>query len=700
MSSLQRTGAATEQADTAAWQLLALALAAHAGRLAGEAEGFERTARESRALFDVLAGELPVGIALYDLDLRHRFVNDAFATMHGVALQEHIGRRPAELPAAIGVEVERHLRTVLDSGTSLAEVQTSSELPRRPGVDAHHLRSYFPIRAPDGTLSGIGATVVDITERASAAAAAREQRDLYEALLRAQSELGEAVVVLRGLKVVLTNDAASRLLGRTPAEIEALPSLLDVIAPEGRRTAATRIEGVVAGHVPEKPGFRTLVERPDGTHVPVEAAGKALHGDGEGRAIIIARDISEQVAREQERERLLGVEQAARRTSEAAHGRMRLLADASVLLERSLEHDEPLAQLADLLAGRLADACAIELLDPSGRLRTAGRADRFATGLAVEPDIAAEVLAAGQARILDHGVALVPLVTRGRSVGLLTLGWADPAHRSPRDEWTLVEAVAQRLALAIDSAQQYREREHVSRTLQASLLADDLPDVPGVKLAAEYRPAMLGTDVGGDLYDAFGIGDDAWALVIGDVCGKGAEAAAITALARYTLRALAPRVASPAGTLAILNDELLRQRGGQRFITAALIRLEPQPGGDVRLTAASGGHPPPLVLRAGGGADILDCTGMLLGVEPSARSVDCHADLAAGDTLVLYTDGVTEASRESQLGPEALAEALGPHTARGPRAVAREVVRIAERAAAGAPRDDLAVLVATVTAPG
>ena len=677
-------------------QLLALALAAHARRLAEEAAGFELAARESRTLFDVLAGQLPVGIALYDLDLRHRFVNDALATMHGIPLEEHIGRRSTELLPAIGGAVEEHLRAVLKTGAPLEEAQTSGELPGAPGVEVHQLRSYFPIHAPDGALSGIGVTVVDITEQASSARAAREQRDLYEALLRAQSELGEAVVVLRGLRVVLANDAALRLLGRTRAEIEALPSLLDVIAPEGRRSAAARIEGVIAGHSPGRPGFRTVVERPDGTRIPVEAAGKALAGDGEDRAVIIARDISDQVAREEERERLLGVEQAARRTSEAAHARMRLLADASVLLERSLEHDEPLAQLADLLAGRLADACEIEVLDPSGRRRSAGRADRAQTGLAVAPGVADEVMAGGQARILDHGVALVPLVARGRSVGLLTLGWADPAHRSPRDEWTLVEAVAQRLALAIDSAQQYREREHVSRTLQASLLADALPDVPGVELAAEYRSAGLGTEVGGDLYDAFALGDGAWALVIGDVCGKGAEAAAVTALARYTLRALAPRVASPADTLASLNEELLRQRGGRRFITAALIRLEPRPDGSVALTAASGGHPPPLVLRGGASADVLGCTGTLLGVEPDARSVDCHALLQAGDTLVLYTDGVTEASRTDQLSPEDLAHALGAHTADGPRAVAREVVRIAERAAAGSPRDDLAVLVAAV----
>lgn len=649
-------------------------------------------------IVEVLTAGLPVGIALYDIDLRHRFVNEPLARMRGIPAADHVGRRAPELLPDFGAEIERHLREVLEHGEPLPEMHVTGELPGRPGSEVHELRSYFPLRAPDGLLSGIGVTVVDVTERASAAALAREERDLYQALLQAQSELGEAVVVLQDLRVVLANDAAAQLAGRTPAQLEVLPSLLEVIAPDERRAVTTRIASVAAGVDPERPGFRTTVQRPDGTRIPIEAAGRALTGDATGRLIVIARDITEQVTRERERERLLEIEQAARRTSDAAQARMRLLADASVLLERSLEHDEPLSQLADLLSGRLADACLIEVLDAAGRRRTAARAQRTGCAPAEPGADAQEVLAIGQARIRQDASALVPLMARGRAVGLLTLAWDDPAHRSGRDEWTLIEAVAQRLALAIDSAQQFRERERVSRTLQASLLADDLPAIDGVELAAEYRPATLGTDVGGDLYDAFAIGDGAWALVIGDVCGKGAEAAAITALARYTLRALAPRVPSPADTLAILNDELLRQRGGNRFLTAALVHLEPLPGGGARVTAASGGHPPPLLLRRDGSEDVVDCTGMLLGVEPGARSTDCHDEMGPGDTLVLYTDGVTEASHEHPIDPRALALALGPHAARGPQAVAREVVRMAERAAAGAPRDDLAVLVAAVGA--
>ncbi|MGZ4268373.1 MAG: SpoIIE family protein phosphatase [Solirubrobacteraceae bacterium] len=668
--------------------LVALSLTACVERLTAESEGFERAAAESRALFDVLAGQLPIGIALHDLDLRYRFVNDALIEMDGVALEDHIGRRSREVVPDLGAEIEAHLRAVLDSGEPERAVQLSGKLPRDPGVTVHQLRSFFPLRDRDGALTGVGVAVVDVTERAAAAEAAREQRDLYEALLNAQSELGEAVVILEDMRIVFANDAATTLCGRTRAELLALPSIIEMIAPEARRTVAARLTGVVEGRSPRQPGFRTLVQRPDGSVVPLEAAGRRLGADTR-RLVIIGRDISDAVAREQERERLLGVEQAARRASEAAQGRLRLIADVSALLE----HDAPLRALSELLAGRLADACRIEAADPRWEAAEAGARERLA-GID-----GAAIMRAGEARVGDDGVALVPLLARGRVAGLLSLAWTDRAHRPGREEWTLIKAVSQRIALAIDSADEHHARAEIARTLQASLLADDLPHIEGAELAAEFVPAGRGADVGGDFYDAFPVGDGAWAFVIGDVCGKGPEAAAMTALARYTLRALAPRVRSPAEALGLLNAELLRRRGDDRFITAALVRIEPRPGGSgTRLVGATGGHPAPLLLRGDGTAEPLACRGMLLGVEPDARSTDHEVLLGAGDAVVLYTDGVTEAARDRPLTPAMLATALVGHAARGPRAVAREVVRLAERAAAGAPRDDLAVLVAAVTA--
>jgi serine phosphatase RsbU (regulator of sigma subunit) len=282
----------------------------------------------------------------------------------------------------------------------------------------------------------------------------------------------------------------------------------------------------------------------------------------------------------------------------------------------------------------------------------------------------------------------------------MSVGWAEAGRRPVRDEWSLIEALAQRIALAVDSALHYQERAYVARTLQQSLLPGTLPTVPGADVAAEYVAAGGGMEVGGDFYDVFAVGGhDEWALVIGDVCGKGAEAAAVTAFARYTLRAVASRSPSPAQTLATLNEEMLRQMPEPRFLTAVLGHLAIAPEGGGRLTLGSGGHLPPIVLRAGGDWDVAECRGMVLGVEPDARSVDCPVDLVPGDAIVLYTDGITEARADRPLSPFVLAESLRPLLDEGAAAIARRAVSLAEEHARerGGLRDDVAVLVVRVT---
>jgi PAS domain S-box-containing protein len=516
--------------------------------------------------------------------------------------------------------------------------------------------------------------------------------------------------------VVYANAATEVLTGRSVQELYTLPSMLSLLPLDVHRAVGERLAGVRAGREPAEL-FRTEVQRPDGTRVPIETAGRRLGGPNDPRMAVIARDITERVAQERELQRVLEVEQAARRASEAAHARVRLLADTSALLERSLSSDEALQEVAELLVARIADACALDVVDRAGQLRRAGADARRPEGrarlLALEGDpLMARALQADRPifledtdelpadSVLGRSATLVPLVARGRAVGVLTLGWRDAGRRPVRDEWSLVEALAQRIALAVDGALQYRERAHVAQTLQASLLPAALPEVPGATVAAEYLAAGEGMDVGGDFYDVFALDDGAWALVIGDVLGKGAEAAAVTALARYTVRAVAGRSPSPAATLAALNDELLRQRNpDRRFVTTVLARFEPRPEGGAHVVVASGGHPPPLLLGADGRAEAVPCPGTLLGVEPEARSEDHEVELAPGDTLVLYTDGVTEARRDHPMTPEDLAAALRPSAPDGAAAVAREVVRLAQAGAAGgALRDDLAVLVLALDA--
>ena len=205
----------------------------------------------------------------------------------------------------------------------------------------------------------------------------------------------------------------------------------------------------------------------------------------------------------------------------------------------------------------------------------------------------------------------------------------------------MLEDLARIASLAIENARLEERERHIARTLQDSLLPRALPEIEGLEVGARYLAGGEGTVVGGDLYDLFPV-EDEWALVVGDVCGKGAEAAALTGMVRYTLRAESLHHASPCEVLRLLNEAILRQLGdgaSARSCTGA----RRSASGSARLVLASAGHPPPLVLRADGAASRpCELTGPLLGVMPAVVHPDVIVDLGAGDALVCFTDGVIE----------------------------------------------------------
>jgi serine phosphatase RsbU (regulator of sigma subunit) len=239
-----------------------------------------------------------------------------------------------------------------------------------------------------------------------------------------------------------------------------------------------------------------------------------------------------------------------------------------------------------------------------------------------------------------------------------------------------------------------RRREHATvETLQRSLLPRELPAVPGIELAACYRPAAAGSGVGGDFYDVFPVGDSTWCLMIGDVAGKGPEAAALSALARYTVRADAQREPEPRRLLGLLNEALVRE--GQRYCTAACASLELHEGVGA-LTVATAGHPPPLLVRDGSTRTLTE-PGDLLGFLPTVSLQQRRELLEPGDMVVFYTDGVTDAQ-----APERLLDAseIGELLASWSGDSAAEVASRLERAAlpSGASgRDDIAILVMRMT---
>jgi serine phosphatase RsbU (regulator of sigma subunit) len=289
--------------------------------------------------------------------------------------------------------------------------------------------------------------------------------------------------------------------------------------------------------------------------------------------------------------------------------------------------------------------------------------------------------------------AIVPLRARGRRHGVLAVGFDDLPTDGDADALALFEDLAMRAALALDNARLYEERDQVARTLQRSLLPAELPLIPGVEVAARYLPAGAGNEVGGDFYDCFPTGGGDWALVIGDVCGKGAEAATLTALARYTLRAAAQHTRQPRAVLRELNEALLRQQLDYRFCTVLYASLTPR-AGRVSVCVATGGHPLPFVLRAGGEVESVGKPGTLLGILDDPEISEQSVELTTGDALVLYTDGVSEATADDRaIGPRRLEAFLAACAGAPAAAIAEAVERDAIAVQGGLARDDVAVLV-------
>jgi PAS domain S-box-containing protein len=441
--------------------------------------------------------------------------------------------------------------------------------------------------------------------------------------------------------------------------------------------------------------------------------------------------IGSQIGQFIERREAEEAERTARREAEAAQERLAFLAEATVILAASLDYRKTLNQVARLAVPMLADWCAVDMVDDEGAIQSLAVAHVDPSKVAVArrlrkrypPDPNAprgvpHVIRTGQPEMLaDIDPALVeaaavdqehleilrnlqlrsymcvPLIARGRTLGAITLLAAESGRRYGEADLAFAEEVARRSALAIDNARLYQERSHVARTLQQSLLPPQLPDVPGLDLAARYIAAGEGVDVGGDFYDVFATADGDWGVVIGDVCGKGADAAALTALARYTIRAAVMRDRRPSRILSMLNEAIVTQRGDQSFVTVCYLRLRPH-GEGARLTVSSGGHPLPMAIRRDGTVETVGKPGTLLGIFPDPDLSDEVVDLAPGDTVVLYTDGVTEEHEGANVfGEEGLRTLLQTCAGRSAEFVAERIEGAVAEFRPGPPLDDIALLV-------
>jgi PAS domain S-box-containing protein len=660
--------------------------------------------------------------------------NPAAQRMFGRSVEEAIGSELAELaiPPALRDRHRAALRRFVETGKSVLLGQRVELTGMR--ADGSEFPAELAITVIPGSHPPMfTGTVRDITARRradeeheqllqleqAARVDATQARDQLEAILRGVADAVTAQAP--DGRLLFANEAAVELLGYESSEallsapIAEIMSRFEVLDEVGNPLPLERL-----------PGRRALAEGEGGEVVVrfrVRATGEERWSavkatpirDSEGR-VAMAINVIEDITHH--------------KRAELAQ---RFLSESSALLGSSMNTSEVLNQVATLAVPEVADWCAVDMAvdgtiarvalahqDPSmlemaeelqRRYPPDPRADTgvpavVRTGRAqLYPEIPDELIRTAvqddeHYRLITEigmrSAMIVPMVARGRSVGALSFVSGPSGRRFDELDLELAEELARRCATAIDNARLFSERAYIARTLQQSLLPAELPEIPGIEAAARFRPTGEGNEVGGDFYDLFESGGRGWTVVMGDVCGKGPDAAAVTALARYTLRAAAMRERLPSRALRLLNEALLRQRDDRRFCTVAYAYLETHEDG-ARIGVASGGHPLPMLLRRDGRVEAVGEPGTLLGVLPDPNLEDRSLELGPGDALVFYTDGVIEGRGDDVLLDEnGLADLLAGCAGAGADAIAARVEEAAVSSQNRSPRDDIAVLVLRV----
>jgi PAS domain S-box-containing protein len=546
---------------------------------------------------------------------------------------------------------------------------------------------------------------------------ARRVEQRLEAIL---VNLAEAITLTDSeQQIVFANQAAAELLGaQTPADLlgvdtDTLRSRFFLLDEQGRELPSEQLpRKLVFVDGRSEPLLVRNIERESGRERWLMARSSPLSDPETGQmlySVNVYEDITE-VKRVQVAESFM--------------------AEASRVLASALEYPDALQRIARLAVPQIADWCAIDVLDENGLIRRVAvhHGDPRKLALAEElerdnrptiddpggiaavirsgkprlyTDITPEALAAdGSERphrevlqtIGAKAVIIVPLAAPTRTVGAITLVSSESLRRLSEADLSLAVRLGRRAGTTVESARLNTERKRIADTLQAALLPESLPEIPGVATRALYHAAGELNDVGGDFYDVCAYGPGRWLLTIGDVLGKGPRAAGVTALARHTLRAAAMLGQTPTGILQTLHGALRLQPAGADMCTACLVTIEPRQD-FARLTVTLGGHPPPVLIGADGEAAQIGQPGTLLGVLDEIKVSEVDAELHPGQTLLLYTDGVVEAGPSGdQLGEQGLLELC----AEAPTlSIEGLLARIEERAlqrAGGQLRDDIAML--------
>jgi serine phosphatase RsbU (regulator of sigma subunit) len=422
------------------------------------------------------------------------------------------------------------------------------------------------------------------------------------------------------------------------------------------------------------------------------------------------QDITEEIERAQqfqaERDRTLFLAEASRRLSASLHQRRCLrttvelaaahLADAAVVVLPARRRQN---EWMRLIAGESVE---------EGMLRESvlGEVPGLEEALGGFPPIPSRWLDASQvpAWLLPEGfgpvgaLLVTPLPGNAEPAGALILARRGPDAVFSAEDEMLARIFAARAGGAISAAALYRDQVDTTAILQADLLPPELPQPEGVELIGSYQAAKDALRIGGDFYDVFGPVDDSPETVValGDVCGKGPEAAVLTGKVRQTLRALRLVNADPAAMLTVLNRALLGSGRQHRFVTLVVAAISRAEHGRVRMCLATGGHPAPLVLRADGTVEAVEVSGTLIGVVPHISVGPAMVELAPGELCLMYSDGLTEArggpSGTEQYGESRLRDALASCAGIPGAAAVERVRQLVSDWVHGGVRDDIAML--------
>ena len=502
------------------------------------------------------------------------------------------------------------------------------------------------------TLGGRAALALDNARLASELSSTERQLETILATV-------DAGIMVRDVtgRLVYANQAAADLLREpdpaalTAASAQDLMSRFDVHAEDGSPVDLAGLPGtrMLRGDLDPPPiVVRNIVRATGEERWLLNKATPVLGPDG---AVVMAVNLIEDISetkRSELSERLLG--EVARRTAEAD--------DPEALLQA----------IAEAAVPGLADWVSVDLLDAAGR-----------------PSVVA--VAPARAETGRGETMIVPLAAGADVLGELCFGSATARRFDARDH-ELARDLGRQAGLAVRNAQLHAERRRIADTLQAGLLPDQIPAIDGWKISAVYRAAGRLNEVGGDFYDVVRF-DGGWAVMIGDVVGKGAEAAAITALARHTIATMIEATGDPAAALALLNRRLRRRADRlPTLVSLALLTITD----DDEITVWSAGHPLPL-LRRGGTVEQIGRTSVLLGADDDVPMARLAVRALPGDRLLLYTDGVIDAvGRGGRFGEQRLVATLEALETSGADDVAREVLASIDAFAVGEQADDIAII--------